>query len=84
MHIDDAHDNKMVAEETALQVHTRTQSQAAQTGLIIEVTSSSPSPEPTADTINQPTESVMPTRSAHASTRATDEISIHDNLHDFS
>jgi len=26
----------------------------------------------------------MPPRSAHASTRATDEIAIHDNLHDFS
>ena len=30
------------------------------------------------------TESVMSPRSAHASTRATDEIAIHDNLHDFS
>jgi len=84
MHIDDAHDDKMVAEETALQVHTRAQSWAAQTVSIIEATSSSPSPEPTADPIYQPTESVMPPRSAHASTRATDEIAIHDNLHDFS
>ena len=76
MHIDDAHDNKMVAEETALQVHTRAQSRAAHTGSIIEATSLSPSPEPTVDPINQPTESVMPTRSARASTRATNEISI--------
>jgi hypothetical protein len=83
MHIDDAHDDKMVAEETALQVHTRAQSRAAQTVSIIEATTSSPSPEPTADPINQPTESVMPPRSAHASTRATDEIEVHDNLHDF-
>jgi len=51
MHIDDAHDDKMVAEETALQVHTRAQLRAAQTVSIIEATSASPSPEPTADTI---------------------------------
>jgi len=83
MHIDDAHDDKMVAEETALQVHNRAQSRAAQTVSIIEATSSSPSSEPTADPIDQSTESVMPSRSAHASTRATDEIAIHDNLLNF-
>jgi len=83
MHIDDAHDDKMVAEETALQVHTHAQSQAARTVSIIEATSSSPSSERTADPIDQSTESVIPPRSAHASTRATDEIAIHDNLHDF-
>ena len=76
VNIDDAHDDKMVAEETALQVHTRAQSRAAQTFSIIEATSSSPSSEPTADPIDQSTESVMPPRSSHASTRATDEIAI--------
>ena len=85
MHIDDAHDDKMVAEETALQVHARIQSWAAQTVSIIEATSSNPPPEPTVDPINQPTESVMPPRFAHASIQcATDAIAIHDNLHDFS
>jgi len=82
MHIDDAHDDKMVAEETALQVHTRAQSQAAQTVSIIEATSPSPSSEPTADPIDQSTESVIPPRSAHASTSATDEIAIHDTVMD--
>jgi len=71
MHIDDAHDDKMVAEETALQVHSRAQSRAAQTVSIIEATSPSPCSEPTADPINQPTESVMLPRSAHESTHAT-------------
>jgi len=86
MHIEDAHHDKMVAEETALQIHTRAQSRAAQTVSIIEATraSSSPSLDPTADPIDHSTESVMPPRSAHASTRATDEITIRDNLHDFS
>jgi len=84
MHIDDAHDDKMVAEETALQVHTRAQSRAAQTVSIIEAASSSPCPDPTADPIDQFTESVMPPRSAHTSTRTTDEIAIHDNLDDLS
>ena len=84
MHIDDAHDDKMVAEETTLQVHTRAQSRAAQTVSIIEAASSSPCPDPTADPIDQFTESVMPPRSAHTSARATDEITIHDNLDDFS
>jgi len=74
----------MVAEETALQVHNRAQSRAAQTFSIIEAKSSSPSSEPAADPIDQSTESVMSPRSAHASTRATDEIAIHDNLHNFS
>ena len=74
MHIDDAHDDKMIAEETALQVHTRAQSRAAQTVSIIGAISSSPSPEPTADPIKQPTNQscrfdphmhlhVLPTRS---------------------
>jgi len=31
MHIDNTHDDKMVAEETALQVHTRAHSRATQT-----------------------------------------------------
>ena len=84
MHIDDAHDDKMVAEETALQVHTRAQSRTAQAVSIIEATSSSPSSEPTADPIDQSTESVMSPRSAHTSTGATDEIAIHDSVHDFS
>jgi len=84
MHIDDAHNDKMVAEETALQVYTRAQSQAAQAVSIIESPPSSPSLDPTPDPVDQSTDSVIPPRSAHASTRATDEISIHDNLHDFS
>jgi len=52
MHIDDAHDDKMVAEGIALQVQTRAQSRAAQTVSIIEATSSSPSPDSTDDPID--------------------------------
>ena len=71
MHIDDAHDDKMVAEETALQVHTGAQAQAEQAvSAIIEPPPSNPSPDLTTKSVDHLTESHMPSRSAHASTRA--------------
>jgi len=68
MHIDDAHDDNMVADETALLVHTSAQSWAALAVSIIEPTPSSPSIDPTADSVDHPTESAIPPRSAHTST----------------
>jgi len=36
MHVDDAHDDKLVAEENALQVHTRAQARAAEAAQVIQ------------------------------------------------
>jgi len=36
MHVDDAHDNKLVAEENDLQVHTRAQARAAEAAQVIQ------------------------------------------------
>ena len=51
MHIDDAHDNKLVADETALHAHTRTQTQAADAAKVLDdpiiLTTSSDDPSQT-------------------------------------
>ena len=83
MHIEDAHDDKLVADETALHIHTRAQTRAATAATalddpIIPIASSDDQPERSIQ--NQVTPTNMPL--AHASTRATDEVALQDNLAD--
>ena len=51
MHIDDAHDNNLVAEETALHAHTRKQTRAADSAKVLDdpiiLTTSSDDPSQT-------------------------------------
>ena len=82
MHVDDAHDDKLVAEENALQVHTRAQTRAAEAAQVI--TASTPltcdSDDQTKELIEIPVVTTDPPSTKYGSTRATHEISLHDDL----
>jgi len=88
MHIDDAHDDKIVADSENQPFKctvTRVQARAAQAvPTIIEPAPSSPSQDLITKPIEHLTESVMPSRSDQASTSTTDEITIQNNIIHFS
>jgi len=81
MHIDDAHDDKLVAEETAFHAHTRAQTRTADAAKVLDdpfipTTSSNDQTEKSIQIL------VIPTNvsSKHAPTRATNEIAPYDDL----
>jgi len=79
-HLDDAHDNTLVAEETALHVHTRAQTRAADTAQVLDdpIILKPPSYDETEKSIQIPaTPTSVPL--THALTRTTDEIALHDD-----
>ena len=83
MHIEDAHDDKLVADETVLHIHRRAQTRDATVATalddpIIPIVSADDQPERSIQ--KQVTPTNMPL--AHASTRATDEVALQDNLTD--
>jgi len=83
MRIDDAHDDKLVAEEITLHIHMRGQTRAADAENVLDdpIILTAPSNDQTQKSVQI---SVIPTNvsSIHASTRATDEIALHDDLTD--
>jgi len=83
MRIDNAHDDKLVAEEIALHIHMRGQTRAADAAKVLDdpIILTVPSDDQTKKSVQI---SVIPTNvsSIHASTRATDDIALHEDLTD--